>query len=106
VEILGDRGITLIDGKFEAAGGVLADEWGTGDCCRMAWSRDVREGADPPWLDKENFRQAAMLAWAGGPKAPLDFDERVVENGVRAYHEAFEAITGGTLADFQKTYVS
>jgi phosphoribosylaminoimidazole-succinocarboxamide synthase len=103
---LAERGITLLDGKFEAAGGVLADEWGTGDCCRMAWSKDVQEGVDPPWLDKENFRQAAMLAWAGGPKAPLDFDTQVVEEGVGAYHEAFEAITGKTLADFRLTHFS
>jgi phosphoribosylaminoimidazole-succinocarboxamide synthase len=105
-QYLHERGITLIDGKFEAAKGLIVDEWGTGDCCRFAWTKDVRTGMDPPWLDKENFRQAAIAAWNGGPKVPLEFEMSVVEEGVRKYHEAFEAITSMSLSQFQEHYLN
>jgi phosphoribosylaminoimidazole-succinocarboxamide synthase len=104
-DYLEPRGITLIDGKFEAAGGVLIDEWGTGDCCRMAWTKDVQEGVDPPWLDKEYFRQAAERAWGSGPKTALAFDAATVEEGVRKYHVAFETITEQTLSDFKRRHL-
>jgi phosphoribosylaminoimidazole-succinocarboxamide synthase len=100
------QGIALIDAKFEASGGMLIDEWGTGDCCRFAWLRDIVEGQEPPWLDKEVFRQAAVRQWGTGPRVPLVFDESVTELGVRRYHEAFEAITGQSLADFQHEFLS
>lgn len=102
---LESRGITLIDGKFEVSGDMLIDEWGTGDCCRMAWTRDVQEGEEPPWLDKEYFRQAAVRAWGEGPRMPVAFTPHDIEQGVRRYHEAFEAITQMSLGDFQDRYL-
>jgi phosphoribosylaminoimidazole-succinocarboxamide synthase len=99
------RDITLIDAKFEAAKHVLVDEWLTGDCSRMAWTKDVHEGEEPPWLDKEVFRQEAARMWGKGPKKPLTFSAAAIKKGLARYHEAFEGITGQTLEEFQKKYL-
>lgn len=96
-------GITLIDGKFEATNDMLIDEFGTGDCCRMAWTAHMEEGKTPPWLDKEIIRAAAEAMWQGGKKVPLTFPEYVTAEGIRRYHDAFEAITRKSLKDFQHT---
>lgn len=104
-EILRSRNITLIDSKMEVAkGGVLADEFGTGDCSRMAWSKDIVQGQDPPWLDKEIGRQIALRKWGDGPRVPLEFDNSEITKILDGYHEAFEGVTGKTLAEFQKEY--
>ena len=102
---LAERGITLVDAKGEASGAMLVDEWLTGDCCRMAWTKDVREGQEPPWLDKEVVRQEAMRMWGTGPKIPLRFSDDTVKNAMTRYHEAFEAITGMPLSSFQREYM-
>jgi phosphoribosylaminoimidazole-succinocarboxamide synthase len=102
---LAKKGITLIDSKSEAAKNVLADEWLTGDCSRMAWTNEIHEGEEPPWLDKEVFRQEAGRMWAGGKKTPLMFSDEAISKGIARYHEAFEAITGMTLSQFQKEYL-
>ena len=105
-EYLKRRNITLVDAKFECAEKEgLVDEWGTGDCCRMAWTRDIKVGEDPPWLDKEVFRQAAVGLWGGGPRVPLEFPPEVIERGLARYHEAFVGITGMTLKEFQEKYM-
>lgn len=104
-EILRSLGITLIDSKMEMGrGGILADEFGTGDCSRMAWSKNVVQGQDPPWLDKETGRQIALLKWGKGPKVPLEFSKAEVTKILDGYHEAFEGVTGKTLTQFQKEY--
>lgn len=102
---LADRGITLIDAKFEASGKILVDEWFTGDCSRLALAKHCVEGKEPPWLDKECIRQAAIAAWQGGEKVPLVFPQHIVEEAMRKYHEAFERITRMTLAEFQKQHL-
>lgn len=102
---LASVGITLMDAKFEADEEMLVDEFGTGDCCRMALTSKLREGEDPPWLDKEVFRVDAMRQWRGGPKVPLTFSDEVLKKGTQRYHEAFERITGQTLTDFQRNMV-
>jgi len=102
---LAERGITLIDGKFEASGETLVDEWLNGDCCRMAWTKDVHEGEEPPWLDKEIARQIAMQKWGDGPKSPLEFSEHETNRIAAGYHTAFEAITNMTLSAFQKEHM-
>ena len=104
-DYLATRGITLIDGKFEAAGRVLIDEWGTGDCCRMAFEDEVREGEDPPFLDKEVFRKEAERIWSGGEKYPITFSDEVTASGGGRYHQGFEAITGVNLSSFQKNFM-
>jgi phosphoribosylaminoimidazole-succinocarboxamide synthase len=99
---LAERGITLIDFKAEASGKVLVDEWLNGDCCRMAWTKDLHAGVEPPFLDKEVFRQAAMRQWGKGPKVPLTFGEQTLRRGVKRYRDGFEAITGQSLSNFQR----
>lgn len=103
------RGIVLMDAKFEASGGCLVDEWGTGDCCRMATVADVaesvKEGRDPRWLDKEEARQIALQKWKGGEKVPLSFTPYEVTRIAERYHEAFELITGVSLDQFQEQHL-
>ena len=95
-------GVALIDSKFEAAGDVLVDEWGTGDCSRMALVSTIREGEDPPWLDKEIGRQFALANWAGGEKVPLTFAPDQVKAMQDGYSRAIELVLGTGLEDFQR----
>jgi phosphoribosylaminoimidazole-succinocarboxamide synthase len=99
------RGLELIDAKFEFSDGVLVDDWLNGDCARMARQSDVREGEEPPFLDKEVFRQIAIRAWDGGPHIPLVFTEEEVRQGMRGYYSGFELITDMTLQQFQETHL-
>lgn len=107
---LARRGIILIDMKCEMSGGVLIDEWLTGDCARMAWAQDVEEsvrtGTDPRWLDKEEARQIAERRWGAGPKVPLTFSDDEVKRIVHRYQEAFEGITGMPIDTFRHTYLN
>lgn len=105
-DYLATRGVELIDAKFEVSEWKLIDEWGTSDCCRFAWAKDVKEGRDPSWLDKQVFRDEAELAWGGKRKYPLHFNDKTLKLGTQRYHEAFEAITGKTLAQFQRVYMT
>lgn len=103
-------GVAEIDGKFEVGWDaerrewVLADEFGTGDSSRFTWRSRIELGRDPPWLDKEVFREAAARQWGSGPRVSLTFSDDVVEEGLAVYHEAFETITGLTLREFQRMY--
>lgn len=99
------RGILLIDAKFELSDGMLIDDWLNGDCARLARRSQMREGEEPPFLDKEVFRQIAVRKWDGGTKVPLDFTEDEVEEGLKGYHEGFELVTGMTLPEFQAAYL-
>ena len=96
-------GITLIDAKMEADEELLLDEFGTGDTCRMALSSTIQDGVDPPFLDKEVLRKSAEEMWNGGAKVPLTFSDVQIAQGIKKYHEAFELITGTSLAEFQRT---
>jgi phosphoribosylaminoimidazole-succinocarboxamide synthase len=100
-------GITLVDFKAEVSiDGIVADEWGTGDCCRMTWTNKIKEGEDPPWLDKENGRQIAIQKWAGGPKVPLEFTDEEAKLILAGYETAFGAITQMDLEEFQWRYMN
>ncbi len=104
------QGIEIIDAKFEVgldADGnpVLADEWLTGDCGRFVRSSDIRIGKEPPWMDKEIFRQEAALQWGpDGKKYPLVFPEEVVVAGTAAYREVFALPSRSTLEEFHQAY--
>lgn len=99
------RGLALIDAKFELVDGLLIDDWLNGDCSRIARLSDIYEGEEPPFLDKEIFRQIAVRKWGSGAHVPLTFSESEIEEGLRGYHEAFELITGMSLREFQKIYL-
>ena len=106
------KGIDIIDCKEEVGmdkqGFVyLADEWLNGDCCRFVRVEDIQVGIEPPWADKEIFRQAAVKQWGGkksGP--PLEFSPEVIEKGIGAYHSVFEQLTDRSLSQFQKEMLS
>ena len=108
-EFLAFRGITLIDAKFEACGSKLGDEWGSGDCTRMAYTNDFWKaqitGKDPPSLDKEPARQIASRKWAGvAHKKPLTFSNSEVEAVEACYAGGFKAITAMTLDEFWESH--
>lgn len=103
-EYLHSRGLVLIDAKFELSEGVLIDDWLNGDCARIAREADVREGKDPPFFDKEIFRQIALRNWGGGPKIPLVFSNEEVEQGMQGYYAGFKLITDMSLLEFQEIH--
>lgn len=102
--------IEIIDTKFEVGfdsdGGVLlADEWLTGDCSRFVRFEDVRFGIEPPWLDKELFRQDTVRQWRRPetPRGtPLIFPDEVIAGGMRAYRDVLEDLSGFTLKQLQQ----
>lgn len=105
-EYLSTKGIVLVDGKFEASGNVLVDEFGTGDCCRMAYRRDIERagtfGDEVAWLDKQVARDLAEHMWDEKTKYPLTFDDDQVKAISARYDEAFHAIVGLWLPDWQQ----
>jgi len=99
------RDIELIDAKFELVDGILVDAWLNGDCARLARRADIREGVEPPFLDKEIFRQIAIRRWAGGERVPLAFTDEEIEEGLHGYHRGFELVTGMNVLQFQQIHL-
>ncbi len=100
-----DCGIEIIDTKMECGrdkDGVLClgDEWLTGDSSRFVASGVTALGKTPPWQDKEIVRQDAVKQWAGGPKVPLEFSDKVLQKTSGVYHDIFTKLTGVTLEQF------
>ncbi|ANQ86040.1 phosphoribosylaminoimidazole-succinocarboxamide synthase [Azoarcus olearius] len=97
------RGIIIADTKFEfgidGAGTLhLIDEALTPDSSRFWPADSYREGISPPSYDKQYVRDyLETLDWnkkAPGPNLPAD----VVERTAAKYREAYEKLTGLTLA--------
>ena len=97
------RGIIIADTKFEfgidAAGTLhLIDEALTPDSSRFWPADSYREGSNPPSYDKQFVRDyLETLDWnktAPGPRLPAE----VVDRTAAKYREAFERLTGKTLA--------
>ena len=99
------RGIMLIDAKFELSDGLLIDDWLNGDCARLAKRSEMKEGQDPPFLDKERFRQIALRKWGSEARVPLAFTESEIEEGLARYHEGFALVAGMDLKEFQERYL-
>jgi len=99
-----ERGIVIADTKFElgVVGGemVVADEVLTPDSSRF-WPADQWEpGRTPPSFDKQPVRDFLDgLDWDKQPPPPPLGDEVVAETSAR-YREAYERITGRSLADW------
>ena len=92
-------GITVVDGKSEigylpGVGFVVADEFGTGDCCRLVPTEAIRLGEEPPWADKQIVRRAAEEMWGAGPRVPLTFSETIVQHTIESYRHIAERVTG------------
>ena len=97
------RGIIIADTKFEfgvdTAGMLhLIDEALTPDSSRFWPADSYREGISPPSFDKQYVRDyLETLDWnkqAPGPRLPAE----VIERTAAKYREAFEKLTGHTLA--------
>ncbi|QDF98297.1 phosphoribosylaminoimidazolesuccinocarboxamide synthase [Azoarcus sp. DD4] len=97
------RGIIIADTKFEfgvdAAGTLhLIDEALTPDSSRFWPADSYQEGISPPSYDKQYVRDyLETLDWnkkAPGPNLPAD----VIERTAAKYREAYERLTGLTLA--------
>lgn len=97
------RGIIIADTKFEfgidAAGTLhLIDEALTPDSSRFWPADSYREGISPPSYDKQYVRDyLETLTWnkkAPGPSLPAE----VVARTAAKYREAYERLTGATLA--------
>ena len=91
-------GITVVDGKSEigylsGVGFVVADEFGTGDCCRLVPTEAIRLGGEPPWADKQIVRQAAEEMWGTGPRVPLVFPDEIIRRTIEAYRYMAERVT-------------
>jgi len=103
-------GIEVLDTKLEL--GIdeyglitLADEVLTPDSSRFAWRKDIREGENPPWLDKQIARDKAEEMWAGGPKTPLKFMPMTINKLKETYLDLLEMTTGQPLAAYQHDHM-
>ena len=93
-----ERGIIIADMKmefgFDANGNlVLADEFGTPDCCRFWPVSNYRVGSTPPSYDKQPLRdwlKANKNADGTYPTIP----EEVIADTRARYVAAYEALTG------------
>ncbi|MBP6729789.1 MAG: phosphoribosylaminoimidazolesuccinocarboxamide synthase, partial [Microthrixaceae bacterium] len=103
-ELAAQRGIIIADTKFELGiiDGelVLADEVLTPDSSRF-WPRERwQPGSTPPSFDKQPVRDFLDgLAWNKQPPAP-QLPAEVIAASAERYTEAYERITGRSLADW------
>lgn len=102
---LEQRGLVLVDAKFELSNGVIVDDWLNGDCSRIVRASDIRIGEEPPFLDKEVFRQIAVRKWGEGERVPLHFNQEEIAEGLKGYREGFEAIANISLDEFREAYL-
>ena len=103
-ELAAERGIIIADTKFEMGlvDGelVLADEVLTPDSSRFWPADDWVPGTTPPSFDKQPIRDyLETLDWNKQAPPPSLPDEVVEASSVR-YREAYERITGRSLADW------
>ncbi len=102
--ILEERGIVLADTKFELGyvDGelVVCDEVVTPDSSRLWPAASIRPGATPPSFDKQPFRDwLDAEGWDRTPPPPTVPPEVVAATSAR-YVEAYERVTGHSLADW------
>ncbi|HMS14297.1 MAG TPA: phosphoribosylaminoimidazolesuccinocarboxamide synthase [Microthrixaceae bacterium] len=103
-ELAAQRGIIIADTKFELGiiDGelVLADEVLTPDSSRF-WPRERwQPGSTPPSFDKQPVRDFLDgLTWNKQPPAP-QLPAEVIAASAERYTEAYERITGRSLADW------
>jgi phosphoribosylaminoimidazole-succinocarboxamide synthase len=118
-----ERGIIILDTKFEAADGCVVDEILTPDSSRFAdkedWQKALAAGKEPTFYDKEVVRQ-----WGKQVETPFGLtginnldpenDEHVafvhslfippevIDEAGQRYHEIVLRLTGLTLEQYQK----
>jgi phosphoribosylaminoimidazole-succinocarboxamide synthase len=96
------KGILIADTKFEFGllNGqvILIDECLTPDSSRFWPATDYAPGMSPPSFDKQFVRDyLETLAWDKTPPAP-SLPDSIVERTSAKYQEAFEKLTGSSLA--------
>jgi len=118
-----ERGILILDTKFEIAGLKIVDEILTPDSSRFAvaedWEKAMAEGRDPHFFDKQLVRD-----WAAKVETPFDvvgvnklspknpdhvayvhglrIPEEIVQETTKRYLQIFERLTGLSLREYQK----
>lgn len=125
------KGILILDSKFEAAPGIIADEVLTPDSSRFVekkeWEKAMCENRDPAFYDKEITRR-----WGRTVQSPFDGQDgqkivginnldpsnpdhlnfvnnltvpkEIITNTADKYHQIFEKLTGFDLEHFQETF--
>jgi len=123
-----ERGILILDTKFEVAGGIIADEILTPDSSRFAlkidWEQALAEGRDPKFHDKQPVRDAmakVVTPFLDDKDQPiiginnlnpeneehvafvhsLEIPDDVIAGTTERYLKIFEMITGTSLEDYQ-----
>lgn len=115
-DYLRPKGIECLDSKFELGIDedgqvILADEVLTPDSSRFARLADIKEGENPPWLDKQIARDKAEAMWLergqkGEGRKPLEFPPIVCSKLYQNYTDLFQMVTGTTLREFQRERLS
>ncbi len=122
-----ERGIVILDTKFEVAGLTFADEILTPDSSRFAyktdWEQAMKEGRDPYFMDKQPVRDlgskietpfyngdkkvVGINKLDPGNQEHMDFvhglswPKEVTEGTTKRYLDLFKAITGQDLESYQ-----
>lgn len=105
------RGIDIIDFKAEVGRGrhgwlYLADEYLNGECCHFVRTGDIVIGKEPPWADKQRFRDEAVKRWNGAKvRIPLEFSEETIATGMKSCHDVFWMMTGRSLEKYQREFL-
>jgi phosphoribosylaminoimidazole-succinocarboxamide synthase len=121
-----EKGILILDTKFEVAGPILADEILTPDSSRFAvkedWESAMAEGRDPKFFDKQPVRD-----WGATVPAPfgvtginkldpkneehvlfvhsIEVPQEIIKQCTERYLKIFEMITGNLLPKYQEAYM-
>lgn len=121
-----ERGILILDTKFEVAGETLADEIMTPDSSRFGlkkdWELAMKEGRDPKFYDKQPVRDwgatietpfgvtginklnpenSEHVAFVHTVKVPNE----VIQQCTKRYLKIFEMVTGQSLKDYQPEWM-
>jgi phosphoribosylaminoimidazole-succinocarboxamide synthase len=101
-----ERGVDIIDIKLECGNNIIADEIITPDSSRIVLSKDIKEGSEPMWMDKEIFRKYAEETWGNKAKVPIIFPDDVILSGSNVYLKVFKILTGMSLQEFQRRFTA
>jgi len=118
-----ERGILILDTKFEVAGKKIVDEILTPDSSRFAvsedWGKAMAEGRDPHFYDKQLVRDYVAKIETPfnvvgvnklDPKNPdhvdfvhgLKIPDEIIGETTKRYLQIFERLTGTSLREYQK----
>ena len=98
---LAPLGITLVDGKLEIGSKSLADEPITPDSARFTWTKDIKEGTAPPWLDKQIVRDYVEKVCGIGQETSLVLPPDIISQTSEIYLQLLHIITGMTLQEWR-----